>query len=448
MVIRRVDQLKPHERNDWIYGGLSDEKMSASIKEFGVLTPLLITYDDRIIGGHRRWTGAKAAGLTELTCIVFPSHDEWDILEAVIENNRQREKTGEMEAREALVVGEIEAERARQRQVAAANGTNEKRGKGTLVAAVPQASENGKTREKVAERLGIGVKKADAAMKVGRALVDLENSEDIADQQSAAKLKKVLNERGVMPASALVPKAPPKPKKEELPVVKRATFNETNDKVSWARWTWNPVTGCLHDCPYCYARDIANRLYPQGFKPTFHADRLSAPANTALPKEEAPWHRRVFTCSMADLFGKWVPQHWIDAVFEQMRDNAQWEYLCLTKFPQRLAQLDWPNNAWMGTTVDRQYRVDIAEKAFRNVKAGVKWLSCEPMLEPLKFSSLEMFDWVVIGGASRSSQTEESWPEFEWVVDLYNQARAAGCGVWIKPNGIGDRTPRPQEMPR
>jgi hypothetical protein len=30
----------------------------------------------------------------------------------------------------------------------------------------------------------------------------------------------------------------------------------------------------------------------------------------------------------------------------------------------------------------------------------VKWLSCEPMLEPLKFSSLAMFDWVVIGAST------------------------------------------------
>lgn len=34
-------------------------------------------------------------------------------------------------------------------------------------------------------------------------------------------------------------------------------FNETNDNIEWARWSWNPVTGCLHDCVYCYARDIA-----------------------------------------------------------------------------------------------------------------------------------------------------------------------------------------------
>jgi hypothetical protein len=39
----------------------------------------------------------------------------------------------------------------------------------------------------------------------------------------------------------------------------RHTFNRTNENVDWAKWTWNPVTGCLHNCVYCYARDIAER---------------------------------------------------------------------------------------------------------------------------------------------------------------------------------------------
>lgn len=167
-----------------------------------------------------------------------------------------------------------------------------------------------------------------------------------------------------------------------------------------------------------------------------------------LPTSDDPRSQRVFTCSMADLFGNWVPQEWIDAVFGQVLDNAQWEYLFLTKFPQRLASLQWPKNAWVGTTVDKQYRVEIAEKAFSTVKAGVKWLSCEPMLEPLKFSSLAMFDLVVIGGASKSSQTEEFWPPFEWTADLYQQARAAGCAVYFKPNANGNLTPVPKEQPR
>lgn len=25
-------------------------------------------------------------------------------------------------------------------------------------------------------------------------------------------------------------------------------------KIDWCDSTWNPVTGCLHGCEYCYAR--------------------------------------------------------------------------------------------------------------------------------------------------------------------------------------------------
>jgi hypothetical protein len=42
-----------------------------------------------------------------------------------------------------------------------------------------------------------------------------------------------------------------------------ATFNkQDNTSIEWAQWSWNPLTGCKHDCPYCYARDIAKRFYP------------------------------------------------------------------------------------------------------------------------------------------------------------------------------------------
>jgi protein gp37 len=232
------------------------------------------------------------------------------------------------------------------------------------------------------------------------------------------------------------------------PAQTHPTFNQVNDNIGWARWSWNPVTGCLHNCEYCYARDIAERLYPQKFAPTFLPERLTAPLHTKLPKDatDDPAWRRVFTCSMADLFGKWVPQEWITAVFEQIRETPQWEYLCLTKFPDRLAQIDWPDNVWAGTTVDRQHRVAVAEKSFAGVKAGVRWLSCEPLLEPLKFSSLVMFDWVVIGASTGSQQAEPFAPPFEWVTDLYQQARAAGCRVYLKHNLFGSQDGRAPGM--
>ena len=31
-------------------------------------------------------------------------------------------------------------------------------------------------------------------------------------------------------------------------------------KIDWCDSSWNPVTGCLHGCEYCYARRIANRF--------------------------------------------------------------------------------------------------------------------------------------------------------------------------------------------
>jgi protein gp37 len=225
-----------------------------------------------------------------------------------------------------------------------------------------------------------------------------------------------------------------------------AVFNRTNAQVDWAWWTWNPVTGCLHDCLYCYARDIANRFYPEKFAPTFHPDRLTASHNTPLPPEaETDIRARcVFTVSMGDLFGKWVHQEWIDAILAEVRAAPQWNFLFLTKFPQRLAEIDWPQNAWVGTTVDEQYRVAIAARAFRTITAPVKRLSCEPLRERLTFTSLAMFDWVVVGGQSKSSQAPAFQPPWEWVEHLLGQARGAGCPVYFKPN----LEARPQEYPR
>ena len=181
---------------------------------------------------------------------------------------------------------------------------------------------------------------------------------------------------------------------------------QSNSEIEWADWSWDPVTGCLHACPYCYARDIAFEIYPSevGFAPTIWPSRLSAPAAQAVPKDanQSVAHKNIFTCSMANLFGRWVPDEWIDRVLQIAAENAQWNFLFLTKFPKRMAEFDIPANAWMGTTVDLQARVTNAEKAFANVKSAIKWLSIEPILEPLKFNHLDLFDWIVIGGASPS----------------------------------------------
>lgn len=217
----------------------------------------------------------------------------------------------------------------------------------------------------------------------------------------------------------------------------KKTFNsQDTDSIEWARWSWNPVTGCKHDCSYCYARDIANRFYTQGFEPSIYPQRLGIPYNMNVPEaaETDVSFKNVFTCSMADLFGRWVPAQWIESVLQVVAENPQWNFLFLTKFPKRMAEFDIPKNAWMGTTVDCQARVSAAEKAFANVNCDVKWLSIEPMLEDIRFEKLDLFDWVVMGGSSPSNLTPGWAPPFDWVVNLHNQARAAGCMVYQKTN--------------
>jgi protein gp37 len=266
---------------------------------------------------------------------------------------------------------------------------------------------------------------------------------------SVPKVKALINKhRGVVTLADVKAGGPALPVLQEpAPAETRAdsVFNRTNAQVDWAWWTWNPVHGCRHNCAYCYARDIANRFYPEKFEPTFHPERLAAPQNTPLPPEaEADIRARcVFVVSMGDLFGNWVPQEWIDAVLAEVQAAPQWNFLFLTKFPQRLAEQRWPANAWVGTSVDEQYRVEIAEKAFRKVEAPVKWLSCEPLRERLTFRALDLFDWVVLGGQSASSGAPAFQPPWEWVEHLMRQAREAGCMLYFKPN----LETRPQEYP-
>ena len=218
-------------------------------------------------------------------------------------------------------------------------------------------------------------------------------------------------------------------------------FNTTNENIGWAAYSWNPVTGCEHGCPYCYAHDIANRFYPEKFKPTLRENKLSAPKDTKInPK----LNNRVFTCSMGELFGPWVPDEWIGKVFENVRQNPQWTFLFLTKSPERLPALDWPSNAWIGASIDTKARIDAVTEAFSLISGpNIKFISCEPLLGEiiLPHKLLQNLDWFIVGAKSEGKKKVQ--PKIEWVEALLNQTREYDIPVWFKDNLIF----RPQEIP-
>lgn len=443
-------------------------------------------YEGKILDGRNRYLACLKAEVTPIFK-EFVGDSDAALRFVRIEN---LERNHYNEAQRAMVGAKLKSvfeEQAKQRQVEAAKVGGGKTSEDFYEKTVTKVEnkvkvnlpfqESGQSRDKAADAVGVSGKSVDFASKViekgAPELVKAVEQGKIAVSTAAAitQLPKDEQKRVVETKDAKVIVAAAKeaneikkvekaqPRKSEyillddymklsdeekrlalMPIKSNSGFNKQSDEsIDWAKWSWNPITGCKHECPYCYANDIAIRFYPQKFAPSFYAERLLAPSQVKVPdtaKNDISF-KNVFTCSMADLFGRWVPSEWIEAVLEQVRNNPQWNFLFLTKFPKRLIEFEFPVNAWMGTTVDCQARVKAAEDAFEKISGGTKWLSIEPLLQPLKFTRLELFDWMAIGGSSPSTQsppTPEWKPPFDWIIDLHIQAKQANCKVYHKSN--------------
>lgn len=219
----------------------------------------------------------------------------------------------------------------------------------------------------------------------------------------------------------------------------KPAFNRTTDAIDWAAWTFNPVTGCKKGCDFCYAREVTHtftRHYPQGFRPTIYPGRLLAPQNMTLPPADDanPGARHVFIDSMGDLFGKWIPDAFIEEVLDVIRQHPEWTFKVLTKYPGRLPRFEYPENLWVGASVTCQSEVAHTEAAFEQVRASVRWVSCEPLQAPVTFSRPELFDLIVIGARTAANGLPAFQPEAAWVDALRMQARSVGAAVYEKEN--------------
>jgi len=219
-------------------------------------------------------------------------------------------------------------------------------------------------------------------------------------------------------------------------------------KIEWTEETWNPVTGCSKvspGCDHCYAERMSKRLRgrlgysdDEPFKVTLHPDKLNRPLRWRKP-------RRVFVCSMGDLFHGGVPIDYIINIFLVMAESPQHTFQVLTKRPDGMLSLQevlekemlelkhqWPlPNVWLGVTAEDQQRADERIPLLLLCSAAVRFVSCEPLLGPIDLRDqpfrdgcgvdamhpadpMMSLDWVIVGGETGpgARQMHPMWARF------------------------------------
>ena len=239
-------------------------------------------------------------------------------------------------------------------------------------------------------------------------------------------------------------------------------------EIDWCDFTWNPVTGCGRGCAYCYARKQALRFagdvrvnitdpqlhavdgpkgkiytlpqpfkngrgktipHPAGFVPTFHEYRLGDIARKKKPAS-------IFVCSMADLFGPFIPDEWIEKVFEACKAAPWHHYMFLTKYPERYADLENAGklptasecpNFWYGTTITNP-----TDPYFHHIGNRVNtFLSIEPIRGSLEFGILNGVHWIIVG-AETGNQKGKVTPRRSWIAGVVEAAYNAHIPVLLK----------------
>ncbi len=230
-------------------------------------------------------------------------------------------------------------------------------------------------------------------------------------------------------------------------------------------YTWNPITGCLNGCLYCYARKLAttrlrerylknpnianqphdmndplwDKVTTDPFYPRFWPERL-----TRVSPDQKP--RGIFACDMSDLFGKGIPDYWTQSVLWHIDNCPQHRFYLLTKQPQNLPQWSpFPDNCWVGVTACNRDMFNNAIWYLKDIVAKVRFISFEPLLGetiagildnrhdwPVMNGSIlgHTLDWLIIGAQTRPTV----YPKIEWVEEIVEAANCAGIPIFIKDN--------------
>lgn len=298
-------------------------------------------------------------------------------------------------------------------------------------------------------------------------------------------------------------------------------------RISWTNETWNPIRARLKEsierpdpaddrltiltrpwgyhcerispgCQHCYAERMNGRMLPHwgtGLDYTvLNRDKVEIFLDEEEMLKPLKWKkpRRVFPCSMTDMFAAFVPDEMIDRVFAVMALTPQHTYQVLTKRADRMEQYfaqihsrlpapgrgvctggppfcgciagsdryhesetgycgtEWPlANVWLGVSVEDQKRADERIPHLPRTPAAVRFLSCEPLLQGLdirqyvqcpfcaEFEGVagkpclcgKLIDWCITGCESGPSARP---CEIDWIRSLRDQCVSAGTLFFLK----------------
>ena len=196
----------------------------------------------------------------------------------------------------------------------------------------------------------------------------------------------------------------------------------TTTKIEWTEQTWNPTTGCTKispGCKHCYAETMAARLqamgargYENGFKLSILPERLAEPLKRRKPT-------MYFVNSMSDLFHNGIPFEFLDQVFDVIRCTPQHTYQILTKRAARMHKYFCqggravPGNVWFGVSVEICKCGLPGIDDLGKIKADIRFLSVEPLLEDIGEIDLTDINWVIVGGESgpKARPMKREWVE-------------------------------------
>jgi protein gp37 len=228
-----------------------------------------------------------------------------------------------------------------------------------------------------------------------------------------------------------------------------------NSAIGWTDHTFNIRIGCTRvseGCVNCYAEALDRKRFSQfggahwGPRAKRHILADSTWKNPVKWDKDAAkegTRKRVFCCSLADAFED-VDDGQLERLWALIRVTPNLDWQLLTKRPENIARMlpaDWSDgwpNVWLGATVENQRRADERIPILRRLPAVVRFLSCEPLLEPIGLD-LAGIGWVIVGAESGPFKRPLRPMELDWVRSLRDQCLTAGARFFFKQADVNGR---------